>query len=91
MRRDGDGRFGPAVVRFVGRREGTHGNGEGAVDGIRTRVCADGAVVFDGGGETGTNDRAPGHGGGGSPREGVWVDAMLVRVSCGWIRDALTV
>ena len=48
-------------------------------------------AMFDGGGEAGTDDRAAGRGGGGSPREGVWVDAVLVRVSCGLVRHVVKV
>ena len=68
---DGGGWFGRAVVRFVGRREGTHGNGEGTIDRIGTRVRTNGIAVFDGGGEAGTDNRAAGRGSGGSPREGM--------------------
>lgn len=75
----------------MGRGEGTHGDGEGAVDGIGAGMRADGVAVFDGGRETGTDDGAAGRGGGGAPGEVVRVDAVLVRVRCGWVRVVVTV
>ena len=69
-----------AVVGFVGRTEGTCGDGAGAVEGETVGVRADGIVVFDGGGETGTDNRAVGRGGG-ALGEWMWVDAVIVRVS----------
>ena len=91
LRGDRDGWFCFAVVGFVSWGEGTHGDGEGAIDGIGAGVGADSIAVFDGGGEAGTDNGTPGGSGGGAPGEWVRVDAVLIRISCGWVRDGVTV
>lgn len=82
LRWDFDGGFGFGVVGLVGGDEGAHGDGEGAVDGVRTGVGADGVTGFEGGGEAGGDDGTAVVGVGAAPLERMGVHAVLIRVGC---------
>lgn len=69
-----------AEVGLVGRGEGAHGDGEGAVDGVGPGVGTDRVAIFEGGGEARADDGPTGFGGGGTPFEGLGGDPRLVRV-----------
>lgn len=82
LRGDVDGGFGFTVVWFVSGYEGSHRDGEGAIDRVRAGVGADCVAGFEGGGETGGDDGSTVVGVGAAPLEGVGVHAVLVRVGC---------
>ena len=64
----------------MGRGEGAHSDGEGAIDRVGTAVGTKSVTVFNGGRETRTDDGSTSTWIMGTPCEGVGEDTMLVGV-----------
>ena len=73
----------------MGGVESTHGNGEGAIDGVRPRVSANGVALLDAGRKPGANDRSTVCRVLYAPMERMRHNSVLIRIS--WSRVTVLV